>query len=176
MSTLHHADSLPPDRFLSACPIRYDCRNLFVSFVEMEYISSSDSVEILVNYPEQIDINYFENETKFNEFINDVKRFAFPYIKTLKASTNVDTSITQKRNSFNSSQLVQFFTFVFTDTNRIRRYGFCRSSRGGSHILCMISYLPWSNIFMNILNKIAIIINEKDVRNNCVFFYKYITI
>ncbi len=63
----------------------------------------------------------------------------------------------------NSSALVQFYTFVLTDENRIRQYGFCRSTQAGNRVLCMLSYLPWLNVFNLLLNKIATIINEKDV-------------
>lgn len=138
---------------------RYDCRNLFLYFVEMEYCAASDSVEILVNYPEERDINYFDSEAKLNEFLLNVKRFAFPYVKSLKNDQSASTS---SSSSSRNSSLVQFYTFVFTDSNRIRQYGFCRSARGGNHILCMVSYLPWYNVFINLLNNISKIINEKE--------------
>ena len=121
----------------------------------MEYNLQSDSVEVLINYPEKRDINYFKNQTNLNDFLLNVKRFAFPYLKTLNVKND--------RKSSQSLALVQFYTFVFTDENRIRQYGFCRSAKGGAHILCIVSYLPWYNVFMNILNKISNVINEKEV-------------
>ena len=144
---------LPPDRFLTACPIKYDCRRLFIYLLEMEYIQETKSIETIVQYPEKRDEKHFSDDKKLNDFIENVKKFAFPYVKTLDGQmTNTHTS------------LVQFYTFAFTDSNRIRQYGYCRSAQSGQHILCIISYLPWYNVFINILNKISNIINEKEVR------------
>lgn len=127
---------------------------MFVYLIEMDYCPSTESIEVLLNYPEKRDQTHFESEEKLNEFISNVKKFAFPYTKTLKSN----------ENDKKSSPLVQFYTFVFTDLNRIRKYGFCRSSQSGKHILCMISYLPWYNVFISILNKISNIMNEREVK------------
>ena len=118
----------------------------------MEFVQKTESAEILVSYPETRDINYFDTTNKLDDFLLNVKRFAFPYKKCLKLEKYEQ-----------NSNLVQFYTFVFTDTNRIRQYGFCRSARNGNHVLCMVSYLPWYNVFIGILNKISNIINDKDV-------------
>ncbi|CAF0949392.1 unnamed protein product, partial [Brachionus calyciflorus] len=150
--TINKSKFLAPDRYLEACPIRYECRSLFMYLMEMEYCPETENIEILLNYPEKNDVRYFSDEQKLQVFITDVKKFAFPYMKI----TSEDNS-----NRFNSS-LVQFYTFVLTDANRIRQYGFCRSAQNGKHILCIVSYLPWYNVFINILNKISNIINEKD--------------
>jgi hypothetical protein len=40
-----------------------------------------------------------------------------------------------------NSSLVQFYTFVLFDANRIRRYGYCRSTQNGYRVLCLIRYL-----------------------------------
>lgn len=145
---------LAPDRYLEACPIRYECRSLFMYLLEMEYSPENDKIEVLLNYPEKNDLKYFRDESKLQTFVSDVKKFAFPYVKLSKKCSN---------GNRHTTSLVQFFTFVLTDINRIRQYGFCRSAQNGKHILCIISYLPWYNVFINILNKISSIINEKDV-------------
>ncbi|RNA01442.1 DENN domain-containing 1A [Brachionus plicatilis] len=152
---VNKAKSLAPDRYLEACPIRYECRSLFIYLLEMEYCPKNDRIEVLLNYPEKNDPKYFTNDSKLQTFISDVKKFAFPYIKLSQSSAN---------SSRHSTSLVQFYTFVLTDANRIRQYGFCRSAQNGKHILCIISYLPWYNVFINILNKISSIINEKDTK------------
>lgn len=148
--------SIPPDRFLTACPIKYECRRLFVNLLEMEYSPQNQTIDTILQYPDKRDETNFKYEKQHSEFMENVKKFAFPYVKTLASkSTN--------SNSTNTSQLVQFYTFVFTDENRIRQYGFCRSAQSGNHILCIVSYLPWYNVFISILNKISTIINEKEV-------------
>ena len=159
--------SLPPDRFLTACPIKYECRRLFVHLLEMEYSPQSQTVETILRYPDKRDELNFKNERQHSEFMENVKKFAFPYVKTLAHNKTTMTaaaaaSSSSSQNS-NSSQLVQFYTFVFTDENRIRQYGFCRSAQSGNHILCIVSYLPWYNVFINILNKISTIINDREV-------------
>lgn len=180
-SSTNQSHILAPDRFLKACPIRleslkvlifrliakiktkrYECRRLFIYLIEMELFEQTNEIETIFCYPEERDGNYFHDDAKLNEFIANVKRFAFPYRQNLKESKNVVFPSTIPLNS----TLVQFYTFVITDANRIRQYGFCRSSHGGNHIICMISYLPWNNIFMSLLNKISTIINEKEV---CLF-------
>ena len=147
--------SLPPDRFLTACPIKYECRKLFVHLIEMEYSPQNQTIETILQYPDKRDVNNFVDDKKHGDFIENVKKFAFPYVKTLAKNTSSQNS--------NLSQLVQFYTFVFTDEHRIRQYGFCRSAQNGNHILCIISYLPWYNVFINILNKLSTIINEREV-------------
>jgi len=125
----------------------------------MELCEQTQEIETILSYPETRDVNYFEDDAKLNEFVNNVKRFAFPYRRTMREKNPGQAASA----SGTSSSLVQFYTFVFTDANRIRQYGFCRSSHGGNHILCMISYLPWYNVFMGVLNKISLIINEREV-------------
>jgi hypothetical protein len=128
----------------------------------MEYSTATESAEVLLQYPDVRDINFFKTDAELDAFLNDVKRFAFPYVKTLQKTGSGGTA-TNRHSATQNASLVQFYTFVFTDERRKRRYGFCRSARGGSHILCMVSYLPWYNVLMSILNKISTIINEKEV-------------
>ncbi|XP_042308166.1 DENN domain-containing protein 1C [Sceloporus undulatus] len=50
---------------------------------------------------------------------------------------------------------VQHFTFALTDMEGKQRFGFCRLSIGFHTCLCILSYLPWFEIFYKILNYIA---------------------
>ena len=147
---------LPRDRFLHACPIRYECRRLFVYLIEMEYSEATATIETIVHYPDKRDPNHFADERRLADFVDNVKKFAFPFAKTLNGRM-------APLNASGAASLVQFYTFVFTDTNRIRQYGFCRSAQHGRHVLCMVTYLPWYNVFMTVLNKVSTIINEKEV-------------
>jgi hypothetical protein len=136
---------------------------MFINLLEMEYCPSSQSVETILQYPEELDQKNFTNEAHLNDFVSNVKKFAFPYIKTVSAAAAATKSSSSSLSSSQSSSLVQFYTFAFTDTNRIRQYGFCRSSQQGRHVLCLVSFLPWCNVFNPLLNRIATIINEKEV-------------
>ncbi|XP_022084241.1 DENN domain-containing protein 1B-like isoform X2 [Acanthaster planci] len=49
----------------------------------------------------------------------------------------------------------QFFTFVLTGLDHTQRFGFCRHPPGAAKCLCILSYLPWFDIFYKILNQIA---------------------
>ena len=123
----------------------------------MEYCTETNSIETFLRYPEERDSRNFATQQLQNDFIENVKKFAFPFMKNISSSQ--------------PSSLVQFYTFVFTDANRIRQYGFCRSSLNGRHILCLISYLPWYNVFINLLNRITTIINENEVSLICAQFH-----
>ncbi|XP_038045770.1 DENN domain-containing protein 1B-like isoform X2 [Patiria miniata] len=49
----------------------------------------------------------------------------------------------------------QFFTFVLTGLDNKQRFGFCRHPPGAAKCLCILSYLPWFDIFYKILNQLA---------------------
>ncbi|XP_064416761.1 DENN domain-containing protein 1B isoform X2 [Latimeria chalumnae] len=53
------------------------------------------------------------------------------------------------------SPAVQNFTFVLTDLESNQRFGFCRLSAGSKTCLCILSYLPWFEVFYKLLNNIA---------------------
>ncbi|KAG6921006.1 DENN domain containing 1C, partial [Chelydra serpentina] len=53
------------------------------------------------------------------------------------------------------SSVVQNFTFVLTDLEGNQRFGFCRLAGGFRTCLCILSYLPWFEVFYKILNNIA---------------------
>uniref|UniRef100_A0A452GS57 UDENN domain-containing protein n=1 Tax=Gopherus agassizii TaxID=38772 RepID=A0A452GS57_9SAUR len=51
--------------------------------------------------------------------------------------------------------VVQNFTFALTDLEGNQRFGFCRLAGGFRSCLCILSYLPWFEVFYKILNNIA---------------------
>ncbi|CAI5796225.1 Leucyl and cystinyl aminopeptidase [Podarcis lilfordi] len=53
------------------------------------------------------------------------------------------------------SPTIQHFTFVLTDMDGKQRFGFCRLAVAFRTCLCMLSYVPWFEVFYKILNYIA---------------------
>uniref|UniRef100_H3BHT7 DENN domain containing 1A n=1 Tax=Latimeria chalumnae TaxID=7897 RepID=H3BHT7_LATCH len=50
------------------------------------------------------------------------------------------------------SQVGQNFTFVLTDIDSKQRFGFCRLSSGAKSCFCILSYLPWFEVFYKLLS------------------------
>uniref|UniRef100_A0A665T5X9 UDENN domain-containing protein n=1 Tax=Echeneis naucrates TaxID=173247 RepID=A0A665T5X9_ECHNA len=53
------------------------------------------------------------------------------------------------------NQVGQNFTFVLTDIESKQRFGFCRLSSGAHTCYCILSYLPWFEVFYKLLNILA---------------------
>ncbi|KAI7790746.1 putative DENN domain-containing protein 1B, partial [Triplophysa rosa] len=53
------------------------------------------------------------------------------------------------------TQVGQNFTFVLTDIESKQRFGFCRLTSGCRVCICLLSYLPWFEIFYKLLNTLA---------------------
>ncbi|XP_062269212.1 DENN domain-containing protein 1A isoform X2 [Platichthys flesus] len=53
------------------------------------------------------------------------------------------------------TQVGQNFTFVLTDIESKQRFGFCRLSSGAHTCYCILSYLPWFEVFYKLLNILA---------------------
>ncbi|XP_029001355.1 DENN domain-containing protein 1B isoform X2 [Betta splendens] len=53
------------------------------------------------------------------------------------------------------SQVGQNFTFVLTESDSKQRFGFCRLTQGCRVCLCLLSYLPWFEIYYKLLNTLA---------------------
>nr|XP_012775283.2 DENN domain-containing protein 1B isoform X3 [Maylandia zebra] len=53
------------------------------------------------------------------------------------------------------SQVGQNFTFVLTDIDSKQRFGFCRLTQGCRVCICLLSYLPWFEIYYKLLNTLA---------------------
>uniref|UniRef100_A0A8C4UHD4 DENN domain containing 1B n=1 Tax=Falco tinnunculus TaxID=100819 RepID=A0A8C4UHD4_FALTI len=73
------------------------------------------------------------------EVLNSVPKFCFPF--------------DIERGSQN--QVGQHFTFVLTDIESKQRFGFCRLTTGGRVCLCILSYLPWFEVYYKLLNTLA---------------------
>ncbi|KAM8930637.1 DENN domain-containing protein 1B [Pelodytes ibericus] len=54
-----------------------------------------------------------------------------------------------------TAQVGQHFTFVLTDIESKQRFGFCRLTSGGKICLCILSYLPWFEVYYKLLNTLA---------------------
>uniref|UniRef100_A0A8C5JNH9 DENN domain containing 1B n=1 Tax=Junco hyemalis TaxID=40217 RepID=A0A8C5JNH9_JUNHY len=71
--------------------------------------------------------------------LNSVPKFCFPF-DVERVSQN---------------QVGQHFTFVLTDIESKQRFGFCRLTSGGKVCLCILSYLPWFEVYYKLLNTLA---------------------
>uniref|UniRef100_M0R8I4 DENN domain containing 1B n=1 Tax=Rattus norvegicus TaxID=10116 RepID=M0R8I4_RAT len=76
---------------------------------------------------------------KMKEVLQSVPRFCFPF-DVERVSQN---------------QVGQHFTFVLTDMESKQRFGFCRLTSGGRVCLCILSYLPWFEVYYKLLNTLA---------------------
>uniref|UniRef100_A0A8C9DTU7 DENN domain containing 1A n=1 Tax=Prolemur simus TaxID=1328070 RepID=A0A8C9DTU7_PROSS len=82
-------------------------------------------------------INYLSFSPQ--EVLQTLTKFCFPFY--------VD--------SLTVSQVGQNFTFVLTDIDSKQRFGFCRLSSGAKSCFCILSYLPWFEVFYKLLNILA---------------------
>ncbi|XP_058613729.1 DENN domain-containing protein 1A isoform X3 [Onychostoma macrolepis] len=73
------------------------------------------------------------------ETLQTIPKFCFPF--------NMD--------SMAVGQVGQNFTFVLTDIESKQRFGFCRLSSGAHSCHCILSYLPWFEVFYKLLNILA---------------------
>ncbi|KAM5238895.1 DENN domain-containing protein 1B isoform 2-T2 [Ctenodactylus gundi] len=73
------------------------------------------------------------------EVLQSVPKFCFPF-DVERVSQN---------------QVGQHFTFVLTDMESKQRFGFCRLTTGGRICLCILSYLPWFEVYYKLLNTLA---------------------
>ncbi|XP_014387838.1 PREDICTED: DENN domain-containing protein 1B [Myotis brandtii] len=73
------------------------------------------------------------------EVLKSVPKFCFPF-DVERVSQN---------------QVGQHFAFVLTDIESKQRFGFCRLTSGGRICLCILSYLPWFEVYYKLLNTLA---------------------
>ncbi|XP_040041539.2 DENN domain-containing protein 1B isoform X1 [Gasterosteus aculeatus] len=59
---------------------------------------------------------------------------------------------------------VQHFTFVLTDLEGCQRFGFCRLANNTNTCLCILSYLPWFEVFYKLLNNLADFLTKGQTR------------
>ncbi|KAM9518607.1 DENN domain-containing protein 1A isoform 7-T7 [Salvelinus alpinus] len=103
----------------------------FEVYLEVTHPGTTGSdPEVRRRFPE----DYIDQET-----LQTVPKFCFPF--------SVD--------SLSVSQVGQNFTFVLTDIESKQRFGFCRLSSGAHSCYCILSYLPWFEVFYKLLNILA---------------------
>ncbi|XP_036874052.2 DENN domain-containing protein 1C isoform X3 [Manis javanica] len=61
------------------------------------------------------------------------------------------------------SPAVQHFTFTLTDLTGTRRFGFCRLRAGAHSCLCILSHLPWFEVFYKLLNTVGDLLAQDQV-------------
>ncbi|XP_051240235.1 DENN domain-containing protein 1B isoform X2 [Dicentrarchus labrax] len=81
----------------------------------------------------------FPEDFSDEETCQTLPRFCFPY------------DIQRVRDGV----AVQHFTFVLTDLEGCQRFGFCRLTNSTHTCLCILSYLPWFEVFYKLLNNLA---------------------
>ncbi|XP_028301399.1 DENN domain-containing protein 1B isoform X2 [Gouania willdenowi] len=81
----------------------------------------------------------FPQDHTDQEVLQTIPKFCFPF--------------DVKRVSQN--QFGQNFTFVLTDIDSKQRFGFCRLTQGCRVCICLLSYLPWFEIYYKLLNTLA---------------------
>ncbi|XP_064617095.1 DENN domain-containing protein 1B-like [Liolophura sinensis] len=113
--------------------VRDKPKRLFEFFAEVAKPDNDTEAFILQSYPP----NFNEEDV-----INNVTKFAFP--------CETDGSA------------VDHFTFVLTDLESMYRFGFCRHATGAQTCLCVISFLPWFEVFYNFLNHLAEVLNRSE--------------
>uniref|UniRef100_A0A8P4K0H9 DENN/MADD domain containing 1A n=1 Tax=Dicentrarchus labrax TaxID=13489 RepID=A0A8P4K0H9_DICLA len=105
----------------------------------------SSGPEVQRQYPE----DYTDQET-----LQTVPKFCFPF----------------SMDSLTVNQVGQNFTFVLTDIESKQRFGFCRLSSGAHTCYCILSYLPWFEVFYKLLNILADYTIKGQVRYSHSFF------
>ncbi|XP_052336162.1 DENN domain-containing protein 1B-like isoform X6 [Oncorhynchus keta] len=81
----------------------------------------------------------FPQDYTDQEFLQTIPKFCFPF--------DVER--------VSQSQVGQNFTFVLTDIESKQRFGFCRLTSGCRVCICLLSYLPWFEIYYKFLNTLA---------------------
>lgn len=110
---------------------------LFEVFLEVGKSAAEDEEPfILQKYP----LDYSDEEV-----LKSVPKFAFP----------CDTERTT----------VDHFTFTLTDVESCFKFGFCRHATGAQTCLCIVSCLPWFEVFYGFLNTLAEITNRSDLND-----------
>lgn len=111
--------------------IKESPESTFEIYVEVAHPGTKGSrPEVQRQFPE----DYVDQET-----LQTVPKFCFPF--------NMD--------SLTANQVGQNFTFVLTDIESKQRFGFCRLSSGAHTCYCILSYLPWFEVFYKLLNILA---------------------
>lgn len=108
--------------------VRHDPDHLFEVFLELAKPSSPEE--------DQLVLQVFPETYNDQEVLKSVPKFAFPYM------------------SYQTSA-GEHFTFVLTDLESRFKFGFCRLSPQTQTCLCIISWLPWYEIFFPLLDHLS---------------------
>ncbi|KAM9642805.1 DENN domain-containing protein 1A isoform 2-T2 [Trichechus inunguis] len=113
--------------------IKQNPETTFEVYVEVAYPGKAGTLsdpEVQRQFPE----DYSDQEV-----LQTLTKFCFPF----------------RVDSLTVSQVGQNFTFVLTDIDSKQRFGFCRLSSGAKSCFCILSYLPWFEVFYKLLNILA---------------------
>ncbi|XP_048198108.1 DENN domain-containing protein 1A isoform X5 [Perognathus longimembris pacificus] len=113
--------------------IKQNPETTFEVYVEVAYPRTGGNLsdpEVQRQFPE----DYSDQEV-----LQTLTKFCFPFYM----------------DSLTVSQVGQNFTFVLTDIDSKQRFGFCRLSSGAKSCFCILSYLPWFEVFYKLLNILA---------------------
>uniref|UniRef100_F7HC26 DENN domain containing 1A n=1 Tax=Macaca mulatta TaxID=9544 RepID=F7HC26_MACMU len=113
--------------------VRQNPETTFEVYVEVAYPRTGGTLsdpEVQRQFPE----DYSDQEV-----LQTLTKFCFPFYM----------------DSLTVSQVGQNFTFVLTDIDSKQRFGFCRLSSGAKSCFCILSYLPWFEVFYKLLNILA---------------------
>ncbi|XP_057696665.1 DENN domain-containing protein 1B isoform X1 [Corythoichthys intestinalis] len=81
----------------------------------------------------------FPQDYTDQEVLQTIPKFCFPF----------------DMERVSQSHVGQNFTFVLTDIDGKQRFGFCRLTQGCRVCICLLSYLPWFEIYYKLLNTLA---------------------
>ncbi|XP_076135022.1 DENN domain-containing protein 1B [Alosa pseudoharengus] len=95
--------------------------------------SENEDPAVLWKFPQDF------GDQELQEVLQTVPKFCFPF-DVERVSPN---------------QVGQNFTFVLTDIESKQRFGFCRLTSGCRICICLLSYLPWFEIYYKLLNTLA---------------------
>lgn len=112
---------------MSSSRLRDQAPTIFDTFCEIVSVNSGDKPTIVWKYPED-----FNDE----RILKAIVEFAFP-------TTLMD------------GDAVQLFTFVFTDLEGRYSFGYCRHTPAKRSCFCVLSALPWTDVFYRLLNHVA---------------------
>ncbi|XP_036624998.1 DENN domain-containing protein 1C isoform X1 [Trichosurus vulpecula] len=119
--------------------IKEDPKSTFAWFFEAAYPTSlQEAPPILRQFPKD-----FCDQ----ELMQTVPKFCFPF--DLERAGH--------------SLAAQHFTFVLTDLAGSRRFGFCRLGTSARSCLCILSDLPWFEVFYKLLNSVGDLLAQDQV-------------
>ncbi|XP_063423589.1 uncharacterized protein LOC134707596 isoform X12 [Mytilus trossulus] len=125
--------------------LRENPEKLFEVFLE---IAKPENDESIVVDDETIFVQKYPRDYNDEQTLKPIPMFAFP-CDSERYTTKVD-----------------HFTFVLTDLESKYKFGYCRQAQGVQTCLCIVSCLPWFDVFYTILNKLAEMINTTDNDDN----------